>query len=123
MLNVKTTGLQVAYRLLIFILIPLSSIAQNVKNAKELKAALLSNSKNITVIGTINLGDLPSTDFPLIIKKGVSLVGKFDMRKNFTSLIKFPYEFIDGKPCYDNTADYYNDYKGFAFEMKDSSKN
>lgn len=105
----------------LLILLPFFSFGQNVKTALQLKQALLSDSKLITVVSNINLAELPSTDFPLIIKKGVTLRGQYSLLKNRASKITFPYEFIDGAPCSLKTDDIYSKYKGFAFEMKDSS--
>lgn len=105
----------------LLILLPFFSFSQNVKTAIQLKQALLSDSKLITVVSNINLAELPSTDFPLIIKKGVTVKGKHNYLLNQASKITFPYEFIEGIPCSLNTDDIYLKFKGFAFEMKDSS--
>lgn len=109
-------------KIIIILLFPFLSLAQTitVKSAKELRSALLGNSKLIKVNSNINLGELLITDFPLVVKPGVTIRGQFDLRKNLSTKITFPFAFTNGSPCNSRT-DTYADIKGFAIEMQDGS--
>ena len=87
-------------------LISLHSTAQcpgGITTAIALKQALTTTtSGTLYVCGTVDLGDLPETDFPLIVKPGVTLRGDFDLHTSpFGTLIRFPYQYLDGIACKD----------------------